>query len=108
MGNAWWNLTLRFLLELAALLGSSVRSRLSLIGLSRWAHQPWIGGAYSHALPGCADARQSLLDAGDDRIAFAGEAVSAGDYSTAHGAFDSGAAAVRKLAATAKLQSARG
>ncbi|WP_341633587.1 flavin monoamine oxidase family protein [Sphingomonas agri] len=94
--------------ELAALLGSSVRSRLSLIGLSRWAHQPWIGGAYSHALPGCADARQSLLDAGDDRIAFAGEAVSAGDYSTAHGAFDSGAAAVRKLAATAKLQSARG
>ena len=93
--------------ELAALLGSAVRSRLSLIGLSRWAHQPWIGGAYSHALPGSAGARQDLLDAGDDRIAFAGEAVSAGDYSTAHGAFDSGAAAVGRLAAAAKLKSAR-
>lgn len=94
--------------ELAALLGSSVRHRLSLIGLSRWAHQPWIGGAYSHALPGCAGARQSLLETGDDRIAFAGEAVSASDYSTAHGAFDSGMAAVGKLVVTAKLQSARG
>jgi monoamine oxidase len=93
--------------ELVALLGSAVRSRLSLIGRSRWAQQCWIGGAYSHALPGCAGARQGLRDAGDDRIAFAGEAVSAGDYSTAHGAFDSGVAAVGKLAATAKLRSAR-
>lgn len=93
--------------ELAALLGSAIRKRLFLIGLSRWAHQPWIGGAYSHALPGCAAARQGLQDAGDERIAFAGEAVSAGDYSTAHGAFDSGAAAVGKLAASAGLRSSR-
>ena len=93
--------------ELAALLGSAIRARLSLIALSCWGHQPWIGGAYSHALPGCAGARTRLAAAGDDRIAFAGEAVSTGDYSTAHGAFDSGVAAVRKLATTAKLCSAR-
>jgi monoamine oxidase len=83
--------------ELAALLGSETRTRLSPIAVSRWAQEPWIGGAYSHALPGHADARPRLANAGDDRVAFAGEAVSIGDYSTAHGAFDSGAAAVRRL-----------
>ena len=59
--------------------------------------EPWIGGSYSHACPGHANARQRLAEAGDDRIAFAGEAVSAIDYSTAHGAFDSGKAAVSRL-----------
>jgi monoamine oxidase len=83
--------------ELAALLGSGIRKRLKPIAVSRWAHEPWIGGSYSHALPGRAGARQALAEAGDDRIAFAGEAVSREDYSTAHGAFDSGRAAVRRL-----------
>ena len=83
--------------ELAALLGTGIRKRLSSIVVSRWAHEQWIGGAYSHALPGSAGARPCLASAGDDRIAFAGEAVSIGDYSTAHGAFDSGGAAVRRL-----------
>jgi monoamine oxidase len=83
--------------ELAALLGSGIRRRLKPVTLSRWAHDPWIGGAYSHALPGHASAREQLASAGDDRIAFAGEATSISDYSTAHGAFDSGTAAVGKL-----------
>ena len=83
--------------ELAALLGSKIRSRLLSIERSCWGHQPWILGAYSHALPGRSSARGMLASAGDDRILFAGEAVSRGDYSTAHGAFDSGATAVRKL-----------
>ncbi len=83
--------------QLAGLLGSGIRKRLEPIALTCWSHEPWIGGSYSHALPGEAAARDALLAAGDDRLAFAGEAVAGGDYSTAHGAYDSGAAAVRKL-----------
>jgi monoamine oxidase len=45
---------------------------------------------------GHAGAREVLASAGDDRLAFAGEAASAADYSTPHGAYDSGIAAVRK------------
>ena len=83
--------------ELAGLLGSDFRKRASSIAVSRWAAEPWIAGSYSHACPGQADARRRLATAGDDRIAFAGEAVSTTDYSTAHGAFDSGKAAVARL-----------
>lgn len=83
--------------ELATLLGSNIRKRLWPIAVSHWAHEPWIGGSYSHALPGHANARARLAEAGDDRISFAGEAVSIEDYSTAHGAFDSGVSAVRRL-----------
>jgi monoamine oxidase len=83
--------------ELARLLGSGIRDRLKPIARSRWAHEPWICGSYSHALPGHSGAREILADAGDDRLAFAGEAVSRNDYSTAHGAFDSGKAAVRRM-----------
>jgi len=83
--------------ELVALLGSGIRQRLTPIAVSRWGHEPWIGGSYSHALPGQAAARLQLANAGDDRIAVAGEAVSVSDYSTAHGAYDSGKAAVQKL-----------
>ena len=83
--------------QLAGLLGSGIRKRLSPIALSRWAREPWILGSYSHACPGHAAARQKLEEAGDDRLAFAGEAVSKDDYSTAHGAYNSGRAAVRRL-----------
>jgi hypothetical protein len=83
--------------ELSALLGSGIRQRLVPIVVSRWAAEPWIEGSYSHALPSYAAARERLANSGDDRIAFAGEAVSVSDYSTAHGAFDSGKSAVRKL-----------
>jgi monoamine oxidase len=83
--------------QLAGLLGSGIRERLKPIVLSRWSREPWIRGSYSHACPGQAAARQELAQAGDERIVFAGEAVSTEDYSTAHGAFDSGKAAVRRL-----------
>jgi monoamine oxidase len=83
--------------EIAALLGTEIRKRLTPIAVSAWTHEEWIGGSYSHALPGFAAARGCLADAGDERIAFAGEAVSREDYSTAHGAFDSGVAAAQRL-----------
>jgi len=83
--------------ELTALLGSGIRARLKPIAQSRWAEEPWIGGSYSHACPGKAAARVRLTEAGNERIAFAGEACSPSDFSTAHGAFDSGAEAVERL-----------
>jgi monoamine oxidase len=83
--------------ELVTLLGSEMRERLRFIVRSRWGEEPFALGSYSHARPGQAHMRATLAAAGDDRIAFAGEATSPTAYSTAHGAFDSGKAAVRRL-----------
>jgi monoamine oxidase len=67
---------------------------------------PWIGGGYSHALPGRADQRGVLAAPVDDRIFFAGEACSASDFSTAHGALETGLraahAAIASLPAMAR------
>lgn len=83
--------------ELAALMGSAVRDRLTPLGGSAWGTTAWIGGGYSHALPGRADQRAVLAAPVDDRIFFAGEACSASDFSTAHGALATGIAAARAL-----------
>jgi len=84
--------------ELAALLGSGIRRRLSPLAASAWARHPTIAGSYSHALPGHAEARARLrAPAADGRIRFAGEACSAQDFSTAHGAWASGIAAAGAL-----------
>jgi monoamine oxidase len=56
-------------------------------------------------LPGHATARQALARAFDNRVFFAGEATSAGDFSTAHGAHDSGVRAAEE-AITALLRTA--
>lgn len=86
--------------ELASVLGSGVRSRLTPLVETRWAADPWARGAYSHALPGRAGGRQMLAQPVDGRIFFAGEAVSIQAFSTAHGAAETGrAAAAAALAA---------
>jgi monoamine oxidase len=79
--------------QLAAALGSDVRKRLSLIAVSAWSRDPFAGGSYSYARPGDADARAALAAPVDGRLFFAGEAASARDFSTAHGAFRTGVAA---------------
>jgi len=78
--------------ELAGLLGNGIRTRLHPITVSAWAHDPNARGSYSHALPGQAGARRSLA-APAGRLYFAGEACSPDVFSTAHGAWRSGAAA---------------
>jgi len=83
--------------ELTSLLGSDTRQRLAPIAASHWRAEPWIGGSYSYARPGKVDARTRLRDAGDEHLAFAGEAVSKFDYATAHGAHDTGREAVERL-----------
>lgn len=83
--------------ELAGLFGSGIRSRLKPIAQSRWGRQPFSRGSYSHALPGHADARAILAADVDGRLFFAGEACSGQDFSTAHGAFQTGLAAARAV-----------
>lgn len=83
--------------EVTALLGSSVRTKLSLIAGSAWRSADGFGGSYSHALPGHHDARRRLAEPLDSRLFFAGEACSSTDFSTAHGALQSGIAAAEAL-----------
>ena len=83
--------------ELAALLGSDVRRHLRPIAASAWCRTAWVNGSYSHALPGQAHARATLARPIGDRIVFAGEATHATDFSTAHGAWESGIRAAREV-----------
>jgi monoamine oxidase len=76
--------------EIAALLGNDFRRKLKPLAESRWAHDPFARGSYSHALPGHAGARAVLAAPVDERLFFAGEATSPNFFSTAHGARDSG------------------
>lgn len=88
--------------ELAFNHGENVRGKLTAIAASGWMADPLAGGAYSFARPGSAGARARLAAPVDDRLFFAGEATSAGDFATAHGAYLSGlAAATAALAARA-------
>jgi monoamine oxidase len=76
--------------EIVALLGSGYRKKLRPLAWSRWAHDPFATGSYSHALPGHADDRAVLAAPVDGRIFFAGEATSPNFFSTCHGALESG------------------
>ena len=86
--------------ELCKLLGGEWRNRLRLLAASNWLHDDHVRGAYSHALPGHADARETLAKPVDDRIRFAGEACSTTEFSTAHGAYKTGVAAAHALIQT--------
>jgi monoamine oxidase len=90
--------------EIVALLGSDFRRKLKPLAESRWAHDPFARGSYSHALPGHAGKRAVLAAPVDGRLFFAGEATSPNFFSTAHGARDSGERAAREVLATRKVQ----
>lgn len=89
--------------ELVAMLGSDWRRRLTPLHATRWRHEPYIGGSYSHALVGRAGERGVLAEPIDDRIFFAGEACSRADFSTAHGAYETGVAAARAVLSSRAL-----
>jgi len=86
--------------QLCALFGAGTRSKLRPLVASSWSSMPHIGGAYSYALPGHAAARKTLALPFEKRLFFAGEATSPGDFSTAHGAHDSGLRAADKVIAS--------
>lgn len=83
--------------ELVALLGGDWRSRLTPVAATRWRAEPHIRGSYSHAHIGAAPQRAVLAAAVDDRLFFAGEACSTHDFSTAHGAYETGVEAAQAL-----------
>jgi monoamine oxidase len=85
--------------EIAALLGNDYRRILKPLAQSRWAHDPFARGSYSHALPGHAGDRAVLAAPVDGRLFFAGEATSPNFFSTAHGARDSGERAAGEILA---------
>jgi monoamine oxidase len=86
--------------EIVALLGSDYRRKLRPLASSRWAHDPFANGSYSHALPGHAGAREILAAPVDDRLFFAGEATSPNFFSTCHGALESGILAAEEALGT--------
>src|SRR6202048_3137665 len=86
--------------EIAALLGNDFRRKLKPLSESRWAHDPFAQGSYSHALPGHAWKRTVLAAPVDRRLFFAGEATSPTFFSTAHGARDSGERAAMEVVAS--------
>jgi len=86
--------------ELVALLGSEWRNRLTPLVTTRWRAEPHIHGSYSHARVGAAAQRAVLAAPVDDRLFFAGEACSRTDFSTAHGAYETGIDAARALIGT--------
>ncbi|MBR0934984.1 NAD(P)/FAD-dependent oxidoreductase [Bradyrhizobium jicamae] len=88
--------------EIVALIGNDFRRRLKPLKESRWSHDPFARGSYSHALPGHADKRAVLAAPVDGRLFFAGEATSPNFFSTAHGARDSGERAAKEVVAASQ------
>ena len=86
--------------EIVSILGSDFRRKLKPLAESRWAHDPFAQGSYSHALPGHAGDREVLAEPVDGRLFFAGEATSPEFFSTAHGARDSGDRAAEEVLAS--------
>jgi len=85
--------------ELVGLFGSDFARRVKPLKLHPWGIDPFSRGSYSYALPGKAECRAALAAPVDDRLFFAGEACSGSDYSTAHGAYLTGAAAAEQVIA---------
>jgi monoamine oxidase len=83
--------------QLVALFGNDVRRNFRQLVASSWTQTASIGGGYSHALPGHAASRSTLARPFDGRFFFAGEATHITDFSTAHGAFQSGVRAAQEL-----------
>lgn len=76
--------------ELTGLFGGDVASAIRPLAATSWSRMASIGGAYSCALPGQSQARTRLARPFEDRLFFAGEATHPFDFTTAHGAHDSG------------------
>lgn len=79
--------------ELTGLLGGDFGKRIAPLRMHPWASDPFARGSYSFALTGHAGDRAILAAPVDGRLFFAGEACSPHNFSTAHGAYESGVAA---------------
>jgi monoamine oxidase len=85
--------------ELVSIFGSSFAQRLKPLRMHMWGVDPFARGSYSSALPGKAACRDALAAPVDNRLFFAGEACSPGNFSTAHGAYETGITAADQVMA---------
>ena len=83
--------------QLVDLLGGRFAQRVKPIRIHRWRADPFARGSYSYAVPGMADCRTVLAAPVDARLFFAGEACSRGDFSTAHGGWETGVTAAEQV-----------
>ncbi|MDB5569759.1 MAG: hypothetical protein JWN93_942 [Hyphomicrobiales bacterium] len=91
--------------EFSRIVGGGAQKAFVAGRLAGWSADPWAMGCYSHALPGCANARALLAQPVGERIWFAGEATAGsgpgenfGAAMTAGGAYLAGRAAARDAA----------
>jgi hypothetical protein len=75
---------------LVATFGASAKGAMKRSAATRWSQDARIGGAFSVAAPGHADARRTLMSPLRDRVWFAGEAAHETLWGTVNGAWDSG------------------
>ena len=81
----------------AELFGSDAAAAVTNAAVHPWGTDPWARGSYSIALPGRTDAHSVLGTPLDNKIFFAGEAVSELSFGTLHGAYLSGQAAANRV-----------
>ncbi|MBX9932040.1 MAG: FAD-dependent oxidoreductase [Methylobacterium sp.] len=72
---------------------------LAIPAVSEWRHDPWSRGSWAVVPPGHAEARALLHRPVEDRIWFAGEALSRLQWGTAGGAYEEGSRAADEVAA---------
>lgn len=94
------------LANLRALVGSGIDRHVRATAVTRWESEPYIRGAYAVARPGHGNDRAVIREPLEDRVWFAGEALSEEWFSTCHGAYLSGREAV--TAASGSLRGAVG
>ena len=79
--------------------GADIRQRIVASATTGWTMDEHIGGAYSGAAPGKAEARAVFSEPVHDRLFLAGEHVHRHYMATVHGAYETGLDAARKAAA---------
>jgi monoamine oxidase len=79
--------------------GADIRQRIVASATTGWTMDEHIGGAYSGAAPGKAEARQVFSEPVHDRLFLAGEHVHRHYMATVHGAYETGLDAAHKAAA---------
>lgn len=82
---------------LVMMYGSDILKAIQVEACSMWQSDPWVRGAYGAARPGKAHLRRDLATPIDGRLYFAGEATSLDFFSTCHGAYLTGLAAIDAL-----------
>lgn len=84
--------------RIAEVFGNGIKDHITKSIVTAWTTEPWTRGSYSCARPGQAHQRKELARPLDDRVFFAGEATTLGDYGCCHGAFNSGIRAAKEIA----------